>query len=74
MKVRKNLYLSRRAVARGELLAREQGLALSELVDKQLLEASATPLAREDFWEGPALKTVRRAGEPRHDYLQAHHA
>ena len=74
MKVKKQLCLSKRAVAQGELLAREQGIKLSALVEKQLLAASGQPLAEEEFWPGPALKPIRRAGDRRHDYLRKHHA
>lgn len=74
MKVRKNLYLERASVARGEALAKEQGIALSAWVEQQLAHAANVPLKEEEFWEGPALKPIRRAGDARHDYLQEHHA
>ena len=42
MKARKNLYLSVEAVARGERLARRSQTSLSDLVEQQLLQISAT--------------------------------
>jgi hypothetical protein len=75
MKVRKNISLSRQAVAAGEALAAEQGTNFSKVVEQSL---SAAPRLRnapvEDFWDGPALKPVRRKGDRRHDYLQRKHA
>ena len=75
MKIRKKLSLSRRAVAAGEALALEQGLKFSELVEKQLATAPRVgTTGLEHYWEGPALKPLRRAGDARHAYLQRKHA
>lgn len=75
MKVRKNVSLSRQAVAAGETLAAEQGLDFSALVEKQLAAAPRiSGSGIEDYWEGPALKPIRRRGDARHEYLQRKHA
>ena len=73
MKVRKNLYLSGEAVARGERLARTGQTSLSGLVEKQLLQIPEMPGTNEDFWNGPALKPLRRKNDPRADYLSRKH-
>jgi hypothetical protein len=46
MKMRKNLLLDERAVARGEQAARERNLSLSALVERHLLRHSAHALAK----------------------------
>jgi hypothetical protein len=73
MKVRKNLYLSVEAVARGERLAKGSQTSLSELVDKQLLQIPEVPGRNEEFWTGPALRPLRRKNYLRADYLARKH-
>ena len=73
MKARKNLYLSVEAVARGERLARTGQTSLSDLVEKQLLQIPEMPGTKEDFWNGPALKPLRRKHDPRAEYLSRKH-
>ena len=73
MKERKNLYLSAKAVARGERLARSRQTSLSDLVEKQLLQIPEIPGTQEDFWPGPALRPVRRKNDPRAEYLSRKH-
>ncbi len=73
MKIRKNLLLDERAVARGERAARERNLSLSALVERQLL---SMPAAGEEgeFWPGPPGKPLSRPGDPRHEHLRRKHA
>lgn len=73
MKVRKNLYLSVEAVARGERLARTSQTSLSDLVETQLLQIPEMPGTKEDFWSGLALKPLRRKNDPRAEYLSRKH-
>jgi len=73
MKARKNLYLSREAVARGERLARGSQTSLSELVEKQLLQIPEPPGTEEEFYTGPALRPLRRKNDPRSEYLTHKH-
>ena len=73
MKARKNLYLSVEAVARGERLARRSQTSLSDLVEKQLLQIPEVPGAEEEFWSGPALKSLPRKNDPRAEYLSRKH-
>ena len=72
MKTRKNLLLSRQAVARGERLAAAKGTCLSAVVEKQLLggTSGAEP---GDYWDKPT-KPIKRTGDARFDYLRAKHA
>ena len=73
MKMRKNLLLEQRAVARGERAARERNLSLSALVEKHLL--SIPSLAdEEEFWSGPPGKPLLRRGDPRFEHLRRKHA
>ena len=73
MKARKNLYLSVKAVARGERLARGSGSSLSEVVEKQLLQIPELPGGPEEFWTGPALRPLRHKRDRRADYLTRKH-
>ena len=76
MKVRKNITLSKEAVARGERLAAERATSLSQIIEDQLL---AVPVqgggleAVTDYWPGPGLKPLPRAGDPRSAYLKRKH-
>jgi len=73
MKARKNLYLSVEAVTRGERLAQTSQTSLSDLVEKQLLQIPEMPGTQEDFWNGQALKPLRRKHDPRSEYLSRKH-
>ena len=56
MKRRKNLYLSPKAIARGEQIAAETGKSLSAVVEQQLLAIVAPEGTQEDYWPGRGLK------------------
>ena len=73
IRARKNLYLSAKAVARGERLARRSQTSLSELVEKQLLQMPEIPGGNEEFWTGAALRPLRRKNDPRAAYLARKH-
>ena len=73
MKQRKNLYLSREAIARGEQLALEMGKTLSAIVEAQLLAVPSATSHTEDYWPGPPLKPLARPGDPRSNYLKHKH-
>jgi len=73
MKQRKNLLLSREAVARGEQLAQEARSSLSAVVEAQLLNAPRSGPEPEDYWHGPALKPLARPGDARARYLRRKH-
>ena len=70
MKLRKNLTLDAKAVARGKHAAAQRKLSLSALIEKQLL--SLPDSAEEDaYWPGPAGVMINRSGDPRTAYLKA---
>jgi hypothetical protein len=71
MKTRKNLLLSRQAVARGERLAAAKNTSLSAVVEKQLLNASDGS-ERVDYWDKPT-KPINRPGDPRFEHLRTKH-
>jgi hypothetical protein len=73
MKQRKNLLLSREAIARGEQLARETRTSLSAVVEAQLLDAPFPGAQPAEYWSGPALKPLARPGEARARYLRRKH-
>ena len=73
MKLRKNLLLSREAVARGEELALETGRSLSGVVEAQLLNAPTAGAESEEYWPRPALKPLARRGDARAGYLKRKH-
>jgi hypothetical protein len=73
MKVRKNLLLDERAVARGEKAARDRNLSLSGLIEEHLLSIP-NPEEEEEFWPGPAGKPLKKAGAPRYEYLRRKHS
>jgi hypothetical protein len=73
MKRRKNLFLSAKAVARGEQIALETGRSLSAVVEEQLLAIPAPGVENEDYWPGPPMKPVSRPGDPRFEYLKRKH-
>ncbi len=73
MKVRKNLYLSVEAVARGERLARRSQTSLSNLIEQQLLQIPEVPGSEEEFWSGPALTPLLRENDSCSEYLSRKH-
>ncbi len=70
MKLRKNLTLDEKAVARGERVAAQHKLSLSALIERQLLSLPAEAEAG-DYWPGPAGALLDRPGDPRTEYLKA---
>ncbi len=74
MKVRKNLSLSRKAVAKGEQVAVESGRSLSAVIESQLLAIPTEKAEAEAYWSGPALKPVERRDDPRYQFLKRKHA
>jgi hypothetical protein len=70
MKRRKNLFLSAKAIARGEEIAAETGKSLSAVVEEQLLTSPSPTVEPEEFWPAPALKPIKRANDPRYHYLK----
>jgi hypothetical protein len=77
MKRRKTILLSEQVIARAERFAAESGKTLSSLVEEQLLTLPSINSQRdpeEDFWPGPALKPLKRSGNPRFEYLRRKHA
>ena len=74
MKVRKNLSLSTRALAKGEQIAVESGKSLSAVIESQLLAIPAARADAEEYWSGPALKPVKRPHDPRYQFLKRKHA
>jgi hypothetical protein len=73
MKQRKNLYLSREAIARGQQLALETGKTLSAIVEAQLLAVPSMVSQPDDYWPGPHLRPLARPGDPRSNYLKLKH-
>jgi hypothetical protein len=71
-KQRKNLLLTRQAVARGERAARELNLSLSGLVEKHLL---GLPDSAEsgDYWP-ELIRPADQSGEHRFEHLRRKHA
>jgi hypothetical protein len=70
MKLRKNLTLDAKAVARGERAAAQRKLSLSALIEKQLLSLPAEA-DEDEYWPGPAGAMLERPGDPRTAYLKA---
>jgi hypothetical protein len=56
MKTRKNLLLSKEAVARGERLAAARATSLSKIVEEQLLSIIIDQSKDEHYWSGPPLQ------------------
>ena len=73
MKLRKNLSLSKKAIARGEQIAAETGKSLSAIVEEQLLLVPLPGGNAQDYWSGAALKPVRRPSDKRMHYLKRKH-
>ncbi len=73
VKHRKNLYLSRAAIAKGEQLALESRQSFSAIVEAQLLTAPVKTASVEDYWPGPALKPLALPGDRRSNYLKRKH-
>jgi hypothetical protein len=73
MKQRKDLLLSREAIARGEQLAQESRRSLSAVVEAQLLGAPCPGPQPEEHWPGPALKPLARPGDARARYISRKH-
>jgi len=73
MKMRKNLSLDAKAVARGEQTARRRKLSLSALIESQLFGLPAEE-DDDEYWPGPPLKPITRPGDPRYEYLRRKHA
>lgn len=73
MKIRKNLSLDARAVARGEETARRRKVSLSALIETQLFGLPAGEDS-DEYWPGSALKPIERPGAPRYEYLKRKHA
>ena len=65
MKQRKNLSLSRAAIARGEQVAAETGKSLSAVIEEQLLAIPQHGHKAEEYWPGRALKPLSRPGDAR---------
>ena len=73
MKRRKTLFLSAKALARGEQLAAEAGKSFSALVEEQLLAIPSVGIMKEDYWAGRTLKPLSRPGDKRMRYLKRKH-
>ena len=70
MKVRKNLLLSKDAVACGERQAVSKGTSLSAIVEKKLLAGDS--MESPDYWDKPT-KPISRPGDPRFEHLRGKH-
>ena len=73
MKQRKNLTLSAKAIARGEQMAAETGKSLSAVIEEQLLAIASPAKPEGDYWNGPALKPLKRPHDRRTQYLKRKH-
>jgi len=71
MKTRKNLLLSKKAVARGEKLAAARHTSLSTLIERQLL-ATTEGGEIQDYWNKPT-PPIPRPGDARYEYLKKKH-
>ena len=72
MKIRKNITLSRKAIAIGERAARKRGASLSALVERHLLSLGNE--ADEPEYYCAFHKPVPRPGDARYEYLMRKHA
>ncbi len=72
MKIRKNITLSRQAIASGEHAAKKRGASLSALVERHLLSLGNDLEESEHYC--PQLKPIPRPGDARYEYLQKKHA
>jgi hypothetical protein len=72
MKIRKNITLSKQAIASGERAAKKRGASLSALVERHLLSLQNTVEESEHYC--PQLKPIPRPGDARYEYLQKKHA
>jgi len=73
MKTRKNLLLSKDAVAKGERLAALRATSLSRIIEEQLLSITIDQSEEEEYWVGPPLQPIARPGDRRHEYLKRKH-
>jgi hypothetical protein len=71
MKIRKNITLSRQAIASGERAAKKRGASLSALIERHLLSLAND--AKESRHYCPQLKPVPRAGDARCEFLRKKH-
>ena len=72
MKIRKNITLSREAIASGERAAKKRGASLSALVEKHLISLGHETDESEHYCS--PHQPVPRPGEARHEYLMRKHA
>jgi hypothetical protein len=72
VKIRKNITLSRKAIANGERAAKRRGASLSALVERHLLSLGHEAGDAEHYC--PQLTPVPRPGDARYEYLQKKHA
>lgn len=72
MKIRKNITLSRQAIANGERIAKKRGSSLSALVERHLLSLGREANEPEHYCS--QHKPVPRPGDARYEYLMRKHA
>ena len=72
MKIRKNITLSRQAIANGERAAKKRRASLSALVERHLLSLGNEADESEHYC--PQHKPVPRPGDARYEYLIRKHA
>jgi hypothetical protein len=73
MKIRKNITLSRQAIANGERLAKKRGASLSALLERHLLSLGNESEESEHYWP-EAGRPIPRPGDARYEYLRKKHA
>jgi hypothetical protein len=72
MKIRKNITLSRQAIASGERAAKKRGASLSSLLEGHLLSLG-NDSEDEHYWP-EAGRPIPRPGDARYEYLRKKHA
>lgn len=72
MKIRKNITLSKQAIASGERAAKKRDTSLSALVERHLLSLADVPEESEHYC--PQRKPIPRPGDARYEYLLRKHA
>ena len=72
MKIRKNITLSRQAIASGERAAKKRGASLSALVERHLLSLGNATEEAEHYCR--QHKPIPRPGDARYEYLMRKHA
>jgi hypothetical protein len=72
MKIRKNITLSKQAIASGERAAKQRGASLSALVERHLLSLANAPEASDHYCQ--QHRPIPRPGDARYEYLTRKHA